>query len=415
MEEFPVELEDRIVVHRGLIADGLAGQDEAGLVDDYCRSLRERGFPLTRFSVGAQILHPLHEGRSIVWREGEDLSMEFHSPIPVGEMSVDWERSPFRALIEGEQDEIRRRLDSNSFDPEEFSLLEDFRNQGMTDYLALRVAYRRESTLGGPYGVVMSYVTDRTGGFPDIDIEALRELSRTFSLSFRAMAEVFTGRTLMRTYVGGDAARRIIEGAIRRGHAESLNAVLWYSDLRGFTRIADTVAREELMPLLNDYAECQVDAVTSHGGEVIKFMGDGMLAMFEASDQPAACRAALDAAILARSSTMQLTERRKRAGLPTTGIYLGLNLGEVLYGNIGSSQRLDFTVIGPTVNEVARIVSMCRALDQSLVISSAFARACPDGDRRLVSLGRYALRGVSRPQELFTLDIEAALNGPSAA
>jgi adenylate cyclase len=183
--------------------------------------------------------------------------------------------------------------------------------------------------------------------------------------------------------------------------------VLWFSDLRGFTTLADTSPPDEIIPLLNDYADAVISAIHSAGGEVLKLIGDGTLAIFRADDPGEACRAGLQAEAELRRRIGALNERRAGEGRAVTSPYLGLHIGDVFYGNIGSEDRLDFTVVGPAVNEVARIEAMCRSLDQRVVTSAAFAEAAGPCRSRLVSLGRYALRGVRRPEELFTIDPDA--------
>jgi len=214
--------------------------------------------------------------------------------------------------------------------------------------------------------------------------------------------------------LGRDAARRVLGGTIERGAGETIRAALWFCDLQGFTRLSDSLPRDRLLGLMHEYFECMVTAVEEQGGHVLKFMGDGMLAIFNEADDGASCRAALAAADIAVERVAQLTARRQAEGLPVTRFYLALHLGDALYGNIGARNRLDFTVIGPAVNEVSRIEAMCRALDQDVIVSAAFATAVGDGCDRLVSLGRYVLRGVRQPQELFTLvprEGKAAPNG----
>jgi adenylate cyclase len=208
---------------------------------------------------------------------------------------------------------------------------------------------------------------------------------------------------LVETYLGRDAGRRVLSGRIARGVADRIEAVLWFSDLRGYTRITDTAAPEQVIPLLNDYADAIISAIHQNGGDVLKLIGDGALAIFTADHRTDACRAALAAAGAARDGIAALNQRRLGQGLPITDMYLGLHVGEVFYGNIGSEDRLDFTVIGPAVNEVSRITAMCRSVDQPVLLSSAFASAA-GAARSFVSVGRYALRGVELPQELFTLD-----------
>ena len=225
------------------------------------------------------------------------------------------------------------------------------------------------------------------------------------ALAIKSVALARMTRTLMETYLGRDAGQRVLSGRIVRGISERIDAVIWFSDLRGFTRITDA-APEQVIPLLNDYADVIVSAIHEHGGDVVKLIGDGVLAIFTAADREHACAAALAAAIAARREVAELKERRAAAGHAVTDMYLGLHVGEVFYGNVGSHERLDFTVIGPAVNETSRIAAMCRSVDQPVLISAAFAEVA-DLKLRLVSVGRYALRGVSHPQELFTIDAGA--------
>jgi adenylate cyclase len=182
--------------------------------------------------------------------------------------------------------------------------------------------------------------------------------------------------------------------------------VLWFSDLRNYTRISDTSPPDQIIPLLNDYADAVISAIHENDGDVLKLIGDGVLAIFPAQERNRACAAALGAATLAQRAVGALNERRGGEGLPITEMYLGLHIGEVFYGNIGSKERLDFTIIGPAVNEVSRIAAMCRSVDQPVLLSAAFAAAVADPQRAFASVGRYALRGVGKPQELFTLDRE---------
>jgi adenylate cyclase len=192
-----------------------------------------------------------------------------------------------------------------------------------------------------------------------------------------------------------------------RGTAEMISAVLWFSDLRGYTSISESASPDQILPLLNDYAEAVISAVHGCGGDVLKLIGDGTLAIFKGGDSAEACRSALRAEADLRNKIEALNARRQEQNQPVTSVYLGLHIGDVFYGNIGSRERLDFTVIGPAVNEVGRIASMCRSVDRHVLLSSSFVETLPHEERsRFVSVGRYALRGSNRPQELFTLDPE---------
>jgi adenylate cyclase len=225
------------------------------------------------------------------------------------------------------------------------------------------------------------------------------------ALSIKCVSLARIAETLVETYLGRDAGRRVLGGRIRRGVAETINAALWFSDLREFTRIADQAAPQHIIPFLNDYAEAVISAIHDHGGDVLKLIGDGILAVFAGDTAEMACRHAMAAETALYGRLAELNDRRAGEDLPVTEAYLGLHVGDVFYGNIGSKDRLDFTVVGPAVNEVSRIAAMCRSVDRSVLVSEAFAGAMTEAERaRLVSVGRYALRGVERPQHLFTID-----------
>jgi adenylate cyclase len=258
-----------------------------------------------------------------------------------------------------------------------------------------------------------SWAIDRPSGFAPEEIALFDRLMPVLAITSQAISIAATARILLRTYLGVDAADRVLKGNIIRGRAETIHAVIWYSDLAGFTRLTDKVSRAgmlqlfsghaEILGLLNDYAEILVDAIEARGGQVLKFMGDGILAIFRADSDEDACEAALSAWTQASGLCGELGRRRVADGVAETHPYLALHAGEVLYGNIGGRARLDFTVLGPAVNEASRIAALCRSLDQPAILSEAFAAACPAARReRLVRLGRYALRGVAEPQMLFT-------------
>ncbi len=214
--------------------------------------------------------------------------------------------------------------------------------------------------------------------FTDDELGALKRLSPFLGLAIKAASLARIAETLVETYLGRDAGRRVLRGRIERGVADRINTVLWFSDLRNYTRISDTSPPEEIIPLLNDYAEAIVSSIHQHSGDVLKLIGDGVLAIFPAEERSRACAAALDAAGAAREAVAALNARRFEKGLPSTEMYLGLHFGEVFYGNIGSKERLDFTVVGPAVNEVSRIAAMCRSVDQPILLSSAFAESCAE-------------------------------------
>jgi adenylate cyclase len=302
---------------------------------------------------------------------------------------------------------LRRRLVEDG-EPE-FPVFADLRAELQTDYLACAHRFAGEGIIGEMDCVYTSWTTDAPSGFSDDEEEALCRLVPSLALAAKCVSLARIAATLVETYLGRDAGRRVLKGGIERGVAERIGAVVWFSDLRGFTKITDSAAPEQIIPLLNDYAEAVISAIHEAGGEVLKLIGDGTLAIFRADDPGQACRCALSAKTLAGQRIAALNRRRAEAGLPVTQAYLGLHVGEVFYGNVGSSDRLDFTVVGPAVNEASRIAAMCRSIERGVLLSAAFAEAALEEDRQhLVSVGRYALRGVAQPQELFTLVADSA-------
>jgi adenylate cyclase len=396
---------------------GLAGMAETDIVNGFCDRCVAAGLPLGRVHVLIDTLHPVHEGRLFRWgitatesalieygrTSAEGLSASGSDPEEIA-AAQRWKRSPFYRMLQTGDSLLRCRLAPAEL--AEFTILPEMHAAGMTDYVAIIDRFAAEGVIGDMDCVYSSWATGEPDGFTDGQVAALQRIVPFLALAIKSVSLAHMTGTLMQTYLGRDAAQRVLGGRILRGVADRIDAVIWFSDLRGFTRITDT-APEQVIPLLNDYADVIVSAIDDHGGDVLKLMGDGVLAIFTAEDRERACGAALSAAIVARQGIVALKQRRAGAGLPVTDMYLGLHVGEVLYGNVGSRERLDFTVVGPAVNEVSRIAAMCRSVDQPVLMSKDFADVGNIG-RRLVSVGRYALRGVATPQELFTLDPEAA-------
>jgi len=238
-------------------------------------------------------------------------------------------------------------------------------------------------------------------------------------LAIKCAAQADIAKTLGRVYLGRDASEQVLRGRIMRGVTERINTVLWFSDLRGSTAISEGMEPSEIIPFLNDYAQASIDAIHEAGGEVLKLIGDGVLGMFTQDNLAipnlaipnlaVAKRAALRAEHRFRRNMRVLNHRRVAEQRPVTTAHVGLHVGEVFYGNIGSDDRLDFTVVGPAVDEVSRIASMCRSVERELLTSSAFRNGLDAmGRNYLVSTGRFALRGIGRAQELYTLDPDIA-------
>ena len=400
-----MQKQDVAALYDWLVNQGLSGLEEGSLLTTFCQRCIDAGVPLSRGIIFIDTLHPVWEGRAFRWRnDGIEESTVFeYGRSDRGEAEASWRRSVFFAMEESGARDLRRRLS-----PTEklgFPGLEQLRDQGNTDYLALRYPFSAAGTLGGMDCAYGQFMSRAPGGFTDEQVYALQRLFTPLALAVKCGALARVAGTLTQVYLGRDPSQRVLDGRIRRGVPERLDAVLWFSDLRGYTTITDQAPPEEVMPLLNDYADVVITAIHEAGGDVLKLMGDGTLAIFPAANRAQACCAALAAEADLRQRLRALKERRKAAGQPVTTVYLGLHVGEVIYGNIGSEERLDFTVVGAAVNEVSRIATLCRSVDRHLLISEAFAEATPPDRRsRLVSVGRYALRGVGRAQDLYTLD-----------
>ena len=388
-----------------LLRRGLDGLDEAELLREFCEKCREAGLMVSRALSFIDTLHPVHEGRIYRWRDDsveEPAATDYARTDQGGPAAESWQRSPFFHLLQTGEEELRRRIGFG--EAPDFSVIQEMKDLGHTDYVVFIHRFAGDTKIGDMDGVYSAWSTRHSEGFSDANIVALRRLVPALALAIKSAALARIADTLVQVYLGRDAGRRVLEGSIQRGVADRVEAALWFSDLRSFTAITDTAKPSEVIPLLNDYAEAVITSIHEAGGDVLKLMGDGTLAIFDASDPAQGCRAALHAKDLAKERILAVSARRAEAGLPVTQAYLGLHVGEVLFGNIGSPERLDFTVVGPAVNEVARIAAMCRSVERKLLVSTDFHDAAAAEDRaRLVSVGRYALRGVGAAQDLYTV------------
>ena len=397
----------------GWLADaGLRNLPLEGIVDGFSRRLNDLGVPVARVFVGMNTLHPMMRARSLIWDRAAGLNAHFE----FGHVDIDApiiRQSPFISMVQHGVSE--RRYDLTSPMPEqELPVFEELRAAGMTDWLG-RVFPFGELTpqVGGPGDIervgelwlACSITTDRPGGFSDSDLTLLREVLPILALAAKAptMRAILEG--LLAAYLGQDPAERVLLGTVRRGEVQGVEAVLFFTDLRGFTALADTLPGRELITMLDECFDCMVRPVVARGGEILKFLGDGLLAIFRIEDRPHAevCAAALDAAQETLALMEGLTARRRTQSRPTPALDVALHVGRVNYGNVGADARLDFTAIGPAVNEASRIERLCDALGRPLLMSQAFARAAETSRGKLVSLGRHRLRGVREETELFGL------------
>ncbi len=401
-----------IEAHIWAVDEGLRGASAHELFDGYCQRLVVHGTPLWRAHVAMETLHPQWGGYGYTWRR--DLNaIEPEQYAHGSDEGADFVNSPLNHLVRrargGEANpSMRRRLDAGP-DQRDFPALEEFFAAGATDYMAQLFIYGEGGDRSQGTGIVYSFTTDRKGGFGEDDTTLLQATLPALSLAMKAHAAHVIASGLLGTYLGEDAGRRVHAGTVTRGSVEKLNAVLWYADIRGFTPISDAAPGDVIVDLLNDVFEILTAALRPRGGQVLKFIGDGMLATFsfEEADRAETCRRALDAAIEAMQQLDALNTARAAAGVPVASVVLALHIGEVLYGNVGATDRLDFTIIGPAVNEATRIEALCEPLGRSVLISPEFAAIAVDSGCRLEPLGLHALRGVREPKEIFALDVSA--------
>ena len=382
-----------------LIAEGRHIPATRELFERLCRKLVDCGIPLARATVNIHTLHPQVFGYDVVWERTAAEVREIGREHGI-EDSPDYLTSPLHQVFE-RQATIRRHLEGDTAG-RDFPILHEIAARGVTDYLAMPVVFSDGRTNA------VTWATDRAGGFAEPDIAVFEDILPVLAMLFEVQATKRVMATLLDTYLGKDPGSRVRDGVVRLGSGETIHAVLWFCDLRDFTALSDAQPRDRTIATLNRFFGTLTAPVHRHGGEVLKFMGDGLLAIFrvEAEDiEQAACRAA-DAAAEARAAIAALNESRAAARQPALRYGLALHVGDVMYGNIGAPERLDFTVIGPAVNLAARLDGLSKLLGEPLVVSDAFARACPRPTR---SLGRHQLRGVSEPQEVFTLCGDPAL------
>ncbi len=384
-----MDLAETHPVIRWLMSDARQFTEPSEFLDAFARRLLDAGVAVSRVTTGVPLLHPQLASFSGLWQLGKGVSERryraisstmdalLNSPIVIAYRG----EGPVRCLITGPPSE------------QEFPIVKELRAEGLTDYVVLSIPFADGSHKA------LSLATNRPDGFHNDEIALFNTLVPAFAFNLEIQTLRLTARTLLDTYVGRQAGARVLEGQINRGMGETINAVIWLCDLRGFTSLSEQLERDLLIDMLNQYFGPMCDAVENTGGEVLKFIGDAMLAIFPVADAPASvCQQALAAAGSARAALAQTNRARSEAGLPAIAYGLALHVGEVMYGNVGGESRLDFTVIGPAVNLTARIESLCGELERELLLSSDFVSAAgiPADE-----VGEFELHGVGERQRVF--------------
>ena len=358
----------------------------------FCEQIGEAGVPLDRATVHAHVLDPEVRGLTLQWRCGDGGRIVRHSHGV--EQQPSYINSPVY-WIYGGAERFRRRLEN----PEvilDFAVLSELKADGFTDYIAQRLPF----TDGSNHAV--TWATGRPGGFSDADVAFFDAVVTYLGVVIEARASHRAAETLLKTYLGADAGTRVLKGQVLRGSGQTIDAAILFADLRRFTDLSERLPGEQMIALLNDYFESVIAPVEAHGGEVLKLIGDGILAIFplnRGGPRPM-CLAALAASRAAFAEFAEVNRRREAKGEAPVRFGITLHLGTVIYGNIGGASRLDFTVIGPAVNLVSRLQMLCRRLGKGVLFSADFVRGL---GVPMISLGRYEVRGLSAPEEVFAL------------
>ncbi len=376
---------------RWFVTEAYRITDTARLVAAAGEQLVAGGIPLYRLAYFRFTLHPEIAGNAYTWRRGRGVEV---GSAPHGlRHDARYRDNPLPAVFE-QQKTIRVRLER--VDEVQAPILRQLKEEGATDYVALPLIFSTGHV------DALSVVSDKPGGFSAQDLDRMYLLQFAFTRIVEIHSLRDTAVNLLDAYVGHAAGERILAGEVKRGDGQTIEAVIWYCDLRGFTRLSDRLPRDAIIALLNDYFGAMAKAVTGAGGEILKFMGDAMLAIFPvaspAERQGVAARA-LDAAAAATRAIAELNADRAAAGAPLVRFGLALHIGEVMFGNIGASARLDFTVIGPAVNRAARLEKLCAALDQPVLVSAELA-ALLAADR-VTPLGHYAVKDIDEALLVF--------------
>ncbi|NIZ13234.1 adenylate/guanylate cyclase domain-containing protein [Phaeobacter sp. HF9A] len=389
-----------------LVQQGLREQDRESLLRALCEQLVNRGVPLLRMQLAQRALHPEFGGIGFTWTRADGMASQYFGHLQTGPQD-EWYNSPFYAMLANCDAELF--ADLTGAEVTRFPVFPELHAMGARAYFAqwqpLGKMTREDYDLDhiGGEGVVASWCFDCPPEEAARHCETIRGCFETLVVVLSAASNREMGRALLKVYLGRDAGERVLSGEIQRGSLQLIDAVICLFDLRGFTKLSEQLPGEALVEMLNDYFGHVVEVIQSHGGNILKFMGDGVMAMFNLGTLEEDAQAALRAVAELAQRMEVLNASRVQDAKPLADYSLALHAGEILYGNIGAPSRLDFTVIGPAVNLTARIADLHRTVDRAIILSEEVRNAAGRDREDLISVGRYMLRGVAEPVELFTL------------
>ena len=388
-------------VNEWLLSEALGEPKLDQLFYRLCMKLLAIGVPITRARLNWPTLHPLFRAEMISWNRSETEATLAHFNHQDSNSDA-WQASPLRHMLENDLGILRRRL-TGPGKLVDFRLLEELATQGFTDYLALRTSFKQsgkriefKST-----GIIVIWSCDRENGFTEDDLSVLQEIQRSLALVCKSIIQSQITTNIVETYLGREAGRSVLEGNIRLGDGSKTKALVWYSDMRGSTHLSSTLPSDDFLAILNDYFECAARPAIRAGGEVLAFIGDAVLVIFPLAnmdEKVALAGKVLDAVAESFEMRDKMNVERRKSGLHEIEFGIGLNIGEVVFGNIGVPERLAFTVIGSTVTEVERIEKLTKSLASNVLATAPVAKLLPG---RWASVGAHAVDGVDTPLELF--------------
>ncbi len=405
--ETPSPLFDGLAVW--LQNQGLCDVEMTDIVREFGHRLVAGGISLYRVSIGGVMLHPVFGAHDIVWDAQHDTIRS--QLVPRSAVTTpEFQNAPFFHLAADGIPFLRCRLDQGPLE-REFPIFETLRAAGVTDYLCFFKSYGRTGEVlwadlpPGLEGALGSFATRRLDGFTDDEIAYLKALTTPLALTIKSSTTYGLAKALLETFLGKLSGGHVLDGLVERGDGRLIDCVLWYCDLRGSTAMAESMPLDEYLATINDYFESTASTVLDHGGEVLKFIGDAVMAIFPIEDDT---RPAVDmarAAVMATREALSRGERknaeRREKNIPPIECGIALHVGAVMYGNVGTEHRLDFTVTAPAVNEVARLEGLCKVLDVPVVASARFSELFPGA---MTPLGTHQVAGVEGGLSAFTLE-----------
>jgi len=388
-----------------LIGQALGTPNMADMFGEMCVRLRACNVPVDRAMLAWSTLHPLIEAEIAFWESGSDVQ---HERITHAEEETeDWLQSPVRAVLVSGEPLLRRRL-VNANAPLDFPLLKTLSETGYTDYMVMPTEFEIPAIPNdfATTGIIVSWASKDEDGFSDDALTAIQYIQKRLALAARATIEGQITKTIAETYLGKIAGNKVLNGQIRHGDGQTVDAVIFFSDMRNSTAIAELLGPDAYLNYLNTYFEATAGAVLDQGGEVLDFIGDAVLGVFPIGDNglDAAVRTAIDTADDSRERLKALNADPALAHPLKAGI--ALSVGSVMFGNIGVAHRLTFSVIGQTVHAAARIESLTKTVATDVLMTEDIARLAGSRSR---PVGSFELSGFTDPQPLFALDPAAPL------